>query len=119
MTENIQQENEKMNNYLKLPLIPLRGKVAFPNVNITFEAGRAMTLKAIELASAGNRLVMICAQRETEKDQIDATDLYSVGCVGVGDVCYGLQSASRRPCCQPFQVGTTRQKCQRFIFNVL
>ena len=70
-----------MNNYLKLPLIPLRGKVAFPNVNITFEAGRAMTLKAIELASAGNRLVMICAQRETEKDDINATDLYSVGCV--------------------------------------
>ena len=70
-----------MNNYPKFPLIPLRGKVAFPNVSLTFEAGREMTLKAIEHASAGNRLVMICSQRETEKDNIDATDLYSVGCV--------------------------------------
>ena len=81
MENNKQQENEQMNNYPKFPLIPLRGKVAFPHVSISFEAGREMTLKAIEHASASNRLIMICSQRETEKDQIDATDLYSVGCV--------------------------------------
>ncbi len=70
-----------MNNYPKFPLIPLRGKVAFPNVNISFEVGRAMTLKAIKQASATNRMVMICTQLQTEKDEIDATDLYTVGCV--------------------------------------
>ncbi len=82
MMENYtQQENEQMNKYPNFPLIPLRGKVAFPHASISFEAGREMTLKAIEHASATNRLVMICTQRETEKDKIDATDLYSVGCV--------------------------------------
>ena len=40
-----------MSNYPKFPLIPLRGKVAFPNVNISFEVGRAKTLKAIKHAS--------------------------------------------------------------------
>ena len=82
MMENYtQQENEQMNKYPTFPLIPLRGKVAFPHASISFEAGREMTLKAIEHASATNRLVMICTQRETEKDKIEATDLYSVGCV--------------------------------------
>ena len=70
-----------MSNYPKFPLIPLRGKVAFPNVNISFEVGRAKTLKAIKHASETNRMVMICTQLQTEKDDIDATDLYTVGCV--------------------------------------
>ncbi|MBR2645979.1 MAG: endopeptidase La [Clostridia bacterium] len=63
------------------PVIPLRGKVAFPHVNVSFEVGRDMTLKAIERASASDRLVMICSQRQTEKDTINADDLYTVGCV--------------------------------------
>ena len=65
-----------------LPVIPLRGKVAFPNTNIVFEVGREMTLKAINRAnSTQDRLVMICSQRVTEKDEISADDVYSVGCV--------------------------------------
>ena len=41
-----------------------------------------MTLKAIDLASnGGDRLVFILTQRVTEKDEINADDLYSVGCV--------------------------------------
>ena len=65
-----------------LPIIPLRGKVAFPNTNVSFEVGREMTLKAIERASAnGDKLVFICSQRVTEQDKIDVSDLYSVGCV--------------------------------------
>ena len=30
------------------PVVPLRGKVAFPNTNISIEIGRKMTLKAID-----------------------------------------------------------------------
>ena len=65
-----------------LSIVPLRGKVAFPGTIISFEVGRDITLKAIERASAGtDRLVFICAQRETEKDEITAEDIYSVGTV--------------------------------------
>lgn len=63
------------------PVVPLRGKVAFPHTTISFEVGREMTLKAIEVASAKDRMVLICTQRETEKDKINTTDLYTVGCV--------------------------------------
>ena len=41
-----------------------------------------MTLKAIDRASSNpDRLVLILSQRETEKDEINGDDLYTVGCV--------------------------------------
>ena len=65
-----------------LPIVPLRGKVAFPHTNISFEVGRKMTLKAIDRATnSGDRLVFILTQRQTEKDEITSVDLYTVGCV--------------------------------------
>ena len=85
MGNNIYMENYTMDNLIKtnlLPVIPLRGKVAFPNTNIIFEVGREMTLKAVNRANATeDRLVMICSQRVTEKDEITPEDVYKVGCV--------------------------------------
>lgn len=64
------------------PVVPLRGKVAFPNTLTSFEVGREVTMKAIERASAAqDRLIFICAQRDTEKEEISAEDLYGVGTV--------------------------------------
>ncbi len=64
-----------------LPIVPLRGKVAFPHTNISFEVGREITLKAIDRASATDRTVLILTQRKTEKTDVSAEDLYSVGSV--------------------------------------
>ena len=65
-----------------LPIVPLRGKVAFPHTTISFEVGRQMTLKAIDRAtSGGDRLVFIITQKQVELDEITPDDLYTVGCV--------------------------------------
>ena len=65
---------------LSTPLIPLRGKIAFPNVSIIFEAGRERTLKAIEKASEhADKLLFIVSQKDSKKDEIENGDLYSVG----------------------------------------
>ena len=65
-----------------LPIIPLRGRVAFPHNSITFEVGRAVTMKAIQRASdSADKLCFICAQKQVEKEEITTDDLYSVGCV--------------------------------------
>ena len=64
-----------------LPIVPLRGKVAFPHTNVSFEVGRNMTLKAIDRASTTDRMVLILTQRDTEKDEITTDDVYTVGCV--------------------------------------
>ena len=103
-----------MENYTKtktniLPVIPLRGKVAFPNTLVSFEVGREMTLKAVKRAlSGGDRMVLICSQRVTGKDNVSPSDLFNVGCVAKictasplhGDVmrvvCEGLYRAKAR-----------------------
>ncbi len=92
-----------------LPVIPLRGKVAFPNTSISFEVGREMTLKAVTRAGeSADKLVMICTQRVTEKDEVSPADLYEVGSVAkikqvaqlpggvVRVVCEGLYRARAR-----------------------
>ncbi len=77
--ENYTTHENKTTNIL--PIVPLRGKVAFPHTNISFEVGREVTLKAIDRASASDRTVLILTQRETEKQDVEKFDLYSVGCV--------------------------------------
>ena len=99
----------KIMNTNLLPIVPLRGKVAFPHTNISFEVGRKMTLKAIERASSGgDRLVLILTQKQMEKDNIEISDLYTVGCVAkikqvaqlsggaIRVLCEGLYRASAR-----------------------
>ena len=78
--ETIMEKTKKKINVL--PVVPLRGKVAFPHTNISFEVGREMTLKAIQRASDNaDKLVFICSQKVTEKDEITEKDLFAVGCV--------------------------------------
>ena len=106
LTNYTQQENLKTN---VLPVIPLRGKVAFPHVSVAFEVGREMTLKAVERAGASaDKQVLICTQKITEKDEIGVDDLYIIGTVArikqVGQlpggamrvVCEGLYRAKAR-----------------------
>ena len=77
--ENMKEKTEYTN---LLPIVPLRGKVAFPHTNISFEVGRKATLKAVDRASSGgDRLVFILTQKETEKEDVTTADLYTVGCV--------------------------------------
>ena len=65
-----------------LPVIPLRGRVAFPHNSITFEVGRAVTMKAVQRAmDTTDKLCFICAQKQLEKEEITTDDLYDVGCV--------------------------------------
>ena len=77
MEKNFEKARE-----LTLPLIPLRGKVAFPNVSLIFDAGREYTIKAVEKASANaDRLLYIVSQKDADKEDIERSDLYGVGVV--------------------------------------
>ena len=98
---NRHMENHTNTKTNILPVIPLRGKVAFPHTLVSFEVGREMTLKAVERATAGgDRLVLICSQRETEKDDVAPSDLYSVGCVAKIRTAAQLQGGVMRVACE-------------------
>lgn len=64
-----------------LPVIALRGKVVFPNTTVSLDAGREVTLGAIQRASATDMLVLLCAQKDLTKDEITPDDICTVGTV--------------------------------------
>ena len=90
-------ENKTTNIF---PVVPLRGKVAFPHTTIIFEVGRDMTVKAINRASAGDKQFIILSQRETEKTDISPEDVYAVGCVARIKQITQLQGGAMRVSCE-------------------
>ncbi len=66
---------------LTLPVIPLRGMVAFPSVPINFELEREMSKKACDAALAADMYVFLVAQKDLRCEVPERKDLYTVGCV--------------------------------------
>ena len=66
---------------ISLPVIPLRGVVAFPSIPISFEVERPMSLAACEAASDFDMTVLLVTQRDVSKESPERTDVYGVGCV--------------------------------------
>ncbi|NLZ71687.1 MAG: endopeptidase La [Clostridiaceae bacterium] len=74
-------QNKNNNNNQVLPVIPLRGVVAYPKLNLAFDAGREETLVAIDRALKGDRKVFLVAQKDLVTENPKAKDLYRVGTV--------------------------------------
>ncbi|MDQ4080245.1 MAG: LON peptidase substrate-binding domain-containing protein, partial [Gemmatimonadota bacterium] len=73
-----------------LPVLPLRGTVIFPGLTAPIAAGRPGTLRAIEAALRGDRLVFAVAQRDNT-DEPSPEILYSMGVIArIGQVQRGL-----------------------------
>src|SRR5262245_26897795 len=85
-----------------LPVLPLRGTVIFPGLTAPIAAGRPGTLRAIEAALKGDRLVFAVAQRDNT-DEPTPEILYSMGVIarisqiqrGLGGVQLLLQGEQR------------------------
>ena len=70
------------NNRTKiLSVIPMRTQVIFPNTNVAFDAGRNLSLAAIERADLNDKLVFLVKQKNPEREIPDPEDLYDVGTV--------------------------------------
>ncbi|MFL5574960.1 MAG: endopeptidase La [Gemmatimonadaceae bacterium] len=73
-----------------LPVLPLRGTVIFPGLTAPIAAGRPGTLRAIESALKGDRLVFAVAQRDNT-DEPSPDILYSMGVIArIGQIQRGL-----------------------------
>src|SRR5438876_2975548 len=66
-----------------LGILPLRNAVVFPHAVVPLGAGRASSLRLIEEALAGSRLVGAVLQRDASDDAPGATGLYTVRTVVV------------------------------------
>ena len=73
-----------------IPVLPLRGTVIFPGLTAPIAAGRPGTLRAIESALKGDRLVFAVAQRDNT-DEPAPEILYSMGVIArIGQIQRGL-----------------------------
>ena len=64
-----------------LPLLPLRDVVVYPHLVIPLFVGRAKSVKALEIASEGDKQIFLVAQKSANKDEPEASDLYDVGTI--------------------------------------
>ncbi|HUF27945.1 MAG TPA: endopeptidase La [Gemmatimonadaceae bacterium] len=65
----------------RLPVLPLRDVVVFPNVVIPLLIGRPASLAAIDAAEGADQLVLLVAQRSGDVQEPAAADLHRVGVV--------------------------------------
>ncbi|MDO5548742.1 MAG: endopeptidase La [Eubacteriales bacterium] len=64
-----------------LPVLPLRGLVAFPETLIHFDVGRLISMKALEAAMKGSQKVFLTAQCDISTDLPHTDDLFTVGTI--------------------------------------
>lgn len=62
-----------------LPLLAVRDVIVFPNIVVPLFVGRPKSLKALEVAMLGNRLIVIVAQKDPKVEEPKPSDLYSIG----------------------------------------
>src|SRR5918999_1152173 len=86
----LSQEYRRMAQRQTLPVLPLRGTVIFPGLTQPIAAGRPGTLRAIEAALRGDRLVFAVPHRDNT-DEPSPDILYSMGVVArIGQIQRGL-----------------------------
>jgi ATP-dependent Lon protease len=79
MTEQTLLDNVSKSPHDMMPLLPLRDVVVYPHLVIPLFVGRAKSVKALEIASEGNKQILLVAQKSANKDEPDADDLYEIG----------------------------------------
>ncbi|TAN39133.1 MAG: endopeptidase La [Nitrospirae bacterium] len=66
-----------------LPILPVRDIVVFPYMIIPLFVGREISIKAIEHALAGDRMILLLTQKDLSNESPAVTDLYATGTVGM------------------------------------
>ncbi|HEU5299869.1 MAG TPA: endopeptidase La [bacterium] len=69
-----------------LPLLPLKGTVVMPHQIAPLGVGRQKSLRALETALAGDRIIMLAAQKQDDLEEPRPGDIY-----GTGTICRILQ----------------------------
>src|SRR6185436_5225456 len=67
----------------QLPLLPVRDIVVFPYMVLPLFVGRDMSIKAIEAALAGNRMIFLATQKALDVENPKPEDIHQVGSVGI------------------------------------
>jgi ATP-dependent Lon protease len=67
----------------RLPLLPLRDIIVFPHMVVPLFVGRERSLAALDEAMAGDKQLLLAAQRRAKTDDPHEDDIFSIGTVGL------------------------------------
>ncbi len=81
MTPEDEEEINKEGLPETLPILPLRNTVLFPGVVIPITAGRDASIKLINEANNGNKVIGVVSQKDEEVENPKATDINYLGVV--------------------------------------
>jgi len=70
---------EKINIPKELPLLSLKNSVVFPFLATPLIVGRKKSLEAVKTASKEHKIIVVVAQKEENKEQVNKDDLYDIG----------------------------------------
>ena len=83
----IENDTEQGSEELKipevLPLLPIRDVVVYPFMIIPLFVGREMSVKAVDSALAGDRMILLATQHDVGDEDPPADKIYEVGTVAM------------------------------------
>ncbi len=97
----------------RLPIIPLRDIVVFPDVIFPILVGRSRSLAAVQEAMISNREILLVAQKNAAVQDVRADDLYRYGTAAKILQLLRLPEGSMKVLIE----GKTRAKIKRFFFG--
>ena len=75
-------DNETNNqNLISLPMVALRGIPVFPNMTVSLDLEREVSVQAAGLAAMGDHLLFVCMQKHPEEDNPTVEGIHSIGTV--------------------------------------
>src|SRR6188768_3293003 len=66
-----------------LPVLPLRDIVIYPFMIVPLFVSREKSIRAVDEALAENRMILLASQKDLDKEEPAAEDLYSVGTAAI------------------------------------
>ena len=78
------EEEENMNKEVfppDLPILSLRNNVLFPGVVIPITVGRDMSIKLVNDANKGDKIIGVVSQKNQEEESPTFDDLYKIGTI--------------------------------------
>ena len=75
------EKNFEYDDFLELPVIPLRGLVVFPKMVLHFDVGRKKSVSALKSAMNKDQKIFLVAQRNASVDNPKVDDMFEMGTV--------------------------------------
>ena len=80
-----------------LPVLPLRDIVIYPFMIVPLFVSREKSIRAVDEALGENRMILLASQKDIDKEEPTADDLYSVG-TAVEVTGWAHSDTCSRPC---------------------